>query len=638
MNRIVWLVILALAAPAALAEERAYRLEEVPLPRHISPEVSAVAFSPTGTLFIANRHGDIWFQDQKTKAWRRFAHGLHEAMGLVVQSDREVYVSHKPELTRLVDTQGDGVADQYETIADGWGHTDNWHEHAFGLRRDRAGNFVMALGLADLAGPVNTLWPRVPLNFDRVAAEQKQSIGPHQGWLFKVAPDGKITPWAYGFREPCGIGLSPEGEIFITDQQGDYIPSSALVHIERGKFYGHPASAKWSAHGKQLPLSHAQLTELRTPEAVILPHGSMGGSPGEPVWDTTAGRFGPFAGQVFVGDFTRLISRIDLEQVDGTWQGACFTFLRDAVGAQAIAGSSGANNLAIPAGRDGRAYFRDVDEPLPGVPLRQGNMRMAFAPDGSLYVGQTTRGWGVGDGLQRIVWTGSTPAAIHSMRLTEKGFRLRFTTPMDRSQASDPANYSLGRFRYVYHGHYGSPRVEEADVAIVEVKVNDTADQVELELSELQPGFIHELEIRNLHAADGRELESPYAYYTLNRTHDGRTFEGSVAEGVVAPPKVVEARDPDPRLGGRVYRTFCIQCHRADGRGGGLPGVQAADFTRLDGPLTKTDQQLAERITQGIVAKGMPPFGYVLQEQQILDVLAYLRTTFAPAEQDAAGQ
>src|SRR5690606_38437706 len=110
-------------------------------------------------------------------------------------------VAHKPELTRLRDTDGDGVAEDYATVADGWAATDNWHEHSFGLRRDSEGNFVMALGLADTAGPINVLWPRVPLDFSRVAREQKLSLGPYQGWVIKITPQGEIIPWASGFRE-----------------------------------------------------------------------------------------------------------------------------------------------------------------------------------------------------------------------------------------------------------------------------------------------------------------------------------------------------------------------------------------------------------------------------------------------------
>jgi mono/diheme cytochrome c family protein len=251
---------------------------------------------------------------------------------------------------------------------------------------------------------------------------------------------------------------------------------------------------------------------------------------------------------------------------------------------------------------------------------------------GSLYVGQTTRGWASdGDGLQRLVWTGKTPVEIHSMRLTSRGFRLCFTVPMCPDRAADASNYTVGRFRYVYHQHYGAPRVDEADVEVREAIVNRAGDEVELVLAELEPGFIHELDVADLLSADGRPLRYSHAYYTLNRTLDGRRFEGSITAGAV--PEVVEKpRDPDPRLGLRVYRTFCIQCHRDDGRGGGLPGVSAADFTLADGVLRKNDDELAHRIARGAENGTMPPFGYVLSQQQILDVLAYIRGEFDPNE------
>lgn len=625
----IYALFFAAVLPVA-AEEPAYRVEEIELPRKMSPEASAVTFSPSGRLYVANRHGDVWSYAPEARRWRRFAHGLHEPLGLLAASDAEVYVAHKPELTRLRDTDGDGVADDYATVADGWAATDNWHEHSFGLRRDSEGNFVMALGLADTAGPINVLWPRVPLDFSRVAREQKLSLGPYQGWVIKITPQGEIIPWASGFREACGVGVSPGGEVFVTDQQGDYIGSSALIHVEQGKFYGHPASLKWDVAFNLKQTTLDDLAAKRVPPSVILPHGSMGGSPGEPVWDETRGRFGPFAGQVFIGDFTKLISRVDLERVHGQWQGACFTFLRDAVGADALAANNGANNLVAPAGAEGMKYFRDVS-PRPGVPLRQGNMRMAFAPDGSLYVAQTTRGWGPGDGLQRIVWTGKTPFAIRTMRLTPRGFRLQFTAPFDPQAATVAANYRLGRFRYVYHEHYGSPRVDSQELRVKEARLAPSRDTVELDIDRLDPGYIYELEVTGVTAADGRALTDATAYYTLNRTLDGRRYEGSITAGSSRPVQVEKPRPPDPKLGQRVYATFCVQCHRADGTGGGLPGIGAADFTRPGGVLSKSDEELIARITQGVPGKTMPPFGFVLSPQQIADVLAYVRTSFGSA-------
>jgi mono/diheme cytochrome c family protein len=443
----------------------------------------------------------------------------------------------------------------------------------------------------------------------------------------KVTPAGKVVPVACGFREPCGVGVSPSGDIFVTDQQGDYIGSSPLIHVEPGKFYGHPASFKWSPDFPGAALTESELANYRTPPSIVLPHGSMGGSPGQPVWDTTQGKFGPFEGQVLIGDFTKLVSRCDLEMVSGQWQGACFSFLRDAVGEVAISQSSGSSNLTVPAGKDGQQYFRDV-APRPGVPLRQGTMRMAFAPDGSLYLGQTTRGWGFGDGLQRVVWTGRQPVDLLRMRLTERGFRLQFTTPMQSQALTDKSRYRLERFRYIYHHNYGSPRLDTEEVDIVALHLSEANDAVELELSELHPGFIYELLLDDLVSAEGHPLRFDHAYYTLNRTIDGRKYEGEITAGSEKLVAAEKARPPDPKLGRRVYQTFCVQCHRPDGRGGGLPGMGPADFTQVDGVLTKPDHELVMRIGQGVPGKTMPPFGFVLTEQQIADVLAFLRDEF----------
>ena len=92
--------------------------------------------------------------------------------------------------------------------------------------------------------------------------------------------------------------------------------------------------------------------------------------------------------------------RVALEKVNGRYQGACFPF---------------------------RSGFQC------------GVNRLAFGPDGSLYAGQTNRGWGsLGGkpyGLQRLVYTGVLPFEIHTMKLTKTGFDLTFTKPLDPATA-----------------------------------------------------------------------------------------------------------------------------------------------------------------------------------------------------------
>ena len=44
------------------------------------------------------------------------------------------------------------------------------------------------------------------------------------------------------------------------------------------------------------------------------------------VLDNTGGKFGPFARQLFIGEFRLSENRVFLEKVGGEYQGACFGF------------------------------------------------------------------------------------------------------------------------------------------------------------------------------------------------------------------------------------------------------------------------------------------------------------------------
>ena len=175
------------------------------------------------------------------------------------------------------------------------------------------------------------------------------------------------------------------------------------------------------------------------------------------------------------------ILRADLEKVGGEWQGASFLFLE-------------------------------------GNGLRTGNNRIAFAPDGrSLYVCQTSRIWGSGEGLQRIVWQGKAPMDILKMRLTKTGFDLTFTKPVDAKTAASPDVYSINRYYYLYHSQYGSPKTEETPVKVTAVTVSPDRMRVALTVDKLIAGRIYELRPGHIVSADGAPLITRLAAYTLNR-------------------------------------------------------------------------------------------------------------------------
>ncbi|MBI2928976.1 MAG: ThuA domain-containing protein [Verrucomicrobia bacterium] len=465
-------------------EARYYRIETIPVPPDIVLEVGGLGFTPDGTLMICTRRGEIWKfgvpplsglgsessaasdgrSDRlkpglRTVRWSLFASGLHEPLGLWPGKDGEVFLVQRSELTRVADTDGDGEADLFETLDQHCGISDSQHSYSFGPVRDRAGNF----------------WGNI--------SHMGGKSGPYYGWTFKVTSRGEFVPWSSGLRSPNGICITPDDELFVTDNQGEWVGTSPLHHVSKGAFHGHPGGLKWDTNFTGDATRLEDLQKYRKPPAVLFPYGSMGQSLSEPRIDTTGGKFGPFAGQMFVGDQTKsCVLRVALEKVDGEFQGACFPF---------------------------RSGFQS------------GINRMVFAPDGSLLVGQTDRGWGsLGGksyGLQRLVWTGETPLEIQTMQLTPTGFALTFTRPLDTSAATNRANYSLQRYHYLYRAQYGSPQVDNTPVAVEWAELSADRRTVSLRVAELRAGEIYELNLRDLRADDGAELLHPVAYYTLNR-------------------------------------------------------------------------------------------------------------------------
>jgi mono/diheme cytochrome c family protein len=609
------------AAPLAHA---GYHIENVKYPEEIRGGISAVTFTPAGQLVIATRLGEVWIRSADSRssnsglsaaAWRLFTRGLDEPMGLIAESDRVMYIAHRPELLRATDSDKDGRADTFDSLGGKWGLSQNYHEFFFGLARDRDGNFY---GSASLDSTVTSspqhkeAYPTFPVrgirNFDSVLeVSGHRSETPYRGWVVRISADGAFEPFADGFRQTNGMAMSPDGELFVTDNQGDYKPSTGLLHVEKGDFHGHAGSIKWEPGYDPANVTTEKLWQrLKTP-AVVFPHGAMGNSPGQPVWDLTGGKFGPFAGQVFVGDYSKLVIRASLQKVADAWQGACFPFL-------------------------GRNENPGV---VSGDKLKAGSTRAVFAPDGSFYLGATA-GWGAGeDGLQRISWDGKNAPEVRDLKLTPRGFRITFTRPISVATIAKPEHYELNRFRYYYHVKYGSPWIDEARVTVSEVRADADGLGAELVLSELKPGFVYEVSVPALRTMEGEAIANPLGYYTANRLLNGeRTVGGTTrlprpdeSSQTAKDAAAAELRSNTTLIaaGEKTYRMFCVACHQPDGRG--IQGG-AANFVDDKSRLGKSDAELLAVIEKGNEAKAMPAFGAILTVGQRRAVLAYIRDAF----------
>ncbi len=481
---------LFIAAPAGRAqslearESASYRMIDLPTPPGVQFEAGGLLFLPPDSLACSTRTGDIWIGegvlgDHPQPKWTRFASGLHEVLSLA-QRDGWIYAVQRGEVTRLKATHGGGRADVVETVCDAWGISGDYHEYCFGSKFDREGNMWIVLTLTG----------------------SFSSDSPLRGWCLRVSADGKMVPTATGIRSPGGIGFNAAGDCFYTDNQGPWNGACKLNWLKPGSFAGHPIGFKWfddpltkdqiAAAGLKRPLEPKSGSRMyeeakRIPElmlpTVYFPYQKMGQSASGIACDTSNGKFGPFGGQIFVGEQTHsTVMRVYLEMVDGKYQGACFPF------------------------RQG---------------FGSGNLGEEFAPDGSLFSFGTDRGWGARGGkpfsLQRLVWTGKTPFEIHAMNALPNGFELSFTEPVNPATAGNPASYTLETFIYIYQSSYGSPEVDQTKAVIKEARVAPDHKHVQLIVAGLVEGHIHELHVPGVRSAAGEPLLHDSAYYTLNK-------------------------------------------------------------------------------------------------------------------------
>ena len=471
-----------------LEEAKYYRIVSVPIPEDIMLEVGGLSLTDKGQLGVSTRRGEIWLIDKpysKNPTYKRFASGLHEPLGLAYK-DNGFFLSQRSELSRIEDSNGDGEADVFKTIYS-WPLSGNYHDYSYG---------PVILPNNDMLVTLNLSW-----------IGYGESLVKWRGWMLKITPDGEMTPIATGLRSPSGFDVNKDGDIFYTENQGDWVGSGRMTHLEVGDFAGNPAGLRWTDDpASPLKLKKDQIPdkgitmyeaaqfvpELKIP-AIWFPHTLMGISTSGFITDNTGGKFGPFEGQMFVGDQGHSkIMRVYMEKVNGVYQGACFPF------------------------REG---------------FSSGLLRMLWGEDGSVFVGMTSRGWSSTGpelfGLQRLVWTGKTPFEIKTMSALADGFELTFTQAVDKKLAADPSSYNMTSFNYHYHSTYGSDIIEKQNCHITKATVSEDGLKVKLEVHGLRKGYIHEIK-STVKSAGGNPLLHNVGYYTLNDVPGGKILTGGM--------------------------------------------------------------------------------------------------------------
>ena len=493
-------LIFGLVAATAQADTWAdhFDLERLPDPVGIDPQVGALETLADGRLAAAFHRGEVMIYDPAAKSWSLFAGGLQEPLGMLAEPDGSLLVMQRSELTRLVDTDKDGKADRYETVFDGFGMTGNYHEFAYGPVRDKDGSLFIVLGAGSNGAPMR---PEVRGEFSEIGqanfaqmtdgkhwkensklAGRMYSRVPYRGWVLKLSPDGKTaTPWASGFRSPNGIGFDAHGRLLVTDNQGDWRPTSPLYEIKQEGFYGHPPSLVWRKgwDGRvPMKISVGELDQMQTPAVGYMPQGELANSPTQPVVIPSGAFPQGFDQQTLIGEMNQpwLVRVLD-DEVSGNFQTALVPF-------------------------------------LDGSPLGIGNNRLAFGKDGSLYIGKTALSWAGSFGVTRVKWNGKPFFSIDAVKATPTGFTVTL------SEAADTATLTgltAKRHTYKYHANYGSPKIDETDLS-AKASLSEDGKTLTLDLGgQLKEKYLHLLDLTPLRSKYGGNLLGSKAWYQVNK-------------------------------------------------------------------------------------------------------------------------
>lgn len=363
----------------------------------------------------------------------------------------------------------------FQIVADGWGYTPDYHDWAVGLERDSVGNYYATLPCQqDDRSPAAAHWRGHAL---RLVPKESSD---------KSERKFRVESIAAGLRFPMGLALNREGDLFTSDNQGNYTPFNELNHIREGKRYGFINKLE-NKNGFSPPFESP---------AINIPHPWMRSVNGICFLDTPVTAksppgsqsklFGPFEGHLLGCEMNgRCLVRMSLQKVNGQYQGAVYPF-------------------SFPNGTS--------------VSNFEGPIVCKVAPNGSIYVGNLhDSGWGGGNNtgsIVRLTPTGEWPLGIAEVQATPDGLNILLTSNADHHLASDKKNYSIRSYIRTPTPAYGGEDQKEKIEQIESLDYDDSLKIVRIKLGELREGAVYEINVGNIGPLNVSIFPNQ-AYYTM---------------------------------------------------------------------------------------------------------------------------
>ncbi|QTN31439.1 cytochrome c [Akkermansiaceae bacterium] len=541
--------------------------EENPWKRRIRP--TDIAFTQGGDALITTLDGDVWRVKNiggKTSAWSRAASGIFEAMSIAVNAKGEVFVLGRDQITRLDDTDDDGFFDVHACASDAFNQTLHTRDYATSLELDADGSFIIArAGLIDSG------------------KSKYGEMAEDRGSVLRISPNGLlVTKLADGLRVPY-IGMAPGGVIFASDQQGNFIPSTPIHRI-----------------GKDVPYLGYEPSNFRKKRHPVPPL----------LWfpyqiNRSGSSFATLSEEAFpsLGETFAHLS----------WSGRIFPIVTPGRGLPFA--------WKLPA---------DFDFPILGAATNPRNGRLYAVGLGiSGYKPETPRTAGLAEIRER-----AAIAAPVTLEISETSVIVGFRTPLPASFSLISPRPELDLWNIRRTEKYGSGHYrwngEPGEHSVKTGKLTISNDRTKIAI-EVPPIFRSDIMRLRLHLHDTATGDLPYTIEIYARpTHLPAAEKADlVAVGNREKSTAVAMVPGSAKTGETLFRNYgCTGCHALDGTkltGPPLNGIASRHKGDIDAFLKTSIIDPAAVIAEGY-EPSMPSFAGVIPEQDILHIVAYLKS------------
>ncbi len=570
----------------------------LPNPWNRNVRVADIAFFANGDAAVVTFEGDVWLvkgfeKNLKTLTWTRFASGLFEPMSIVVKNE-EIFVFGREGIVKLHDRNKDGEADYYENFANIMPQSTESREWAGDMLVDKDGSFYLAKG-----GSLSNGEGITPVLAKGFRTGSRQS-----GTIVKVSPDGRSAEViATGLRGPY-LGLNPEkGILTASDQQGNFVPASPVYLVQKGDYFGVPATA------------HRDDNPEITPPLTWIPHRVDRSSISQRWIDSD--KMGPLNGALIHFSFARP---------------GLFRVVIDSLAPQPQGGISFIHS-----------YYP--------MPTSKGKVNPA---DGQLYVtgfnlwGSLSTGI---SGLVRLRYTGKPSYMVNGVHAGSKGIVLKFDSPLDEASAGNAKNFQVKRWQYNRTQEYGSGHFKldktpgEELLKVLASYLSPDKKSVFLVVPDMTE--TEQMEVTYQLVAEDKTAFEDGFWLTVNKIYDlpltQLGFEGVETDTEVLASRQTGNEEEEAVIsverGEVVFKQMaCIGCHSPGSKTDGLygppfGGLFGKERQFEDGTKTIADEAYlkesilrpAAHIVKGFPAE-MPSFEGILTESDIESVVLYIKS------------